>query len=452
MHQMHTGKYQLTRKAKLLTFNTPHGRYRFNRMPFSIHSASEICQQAIAEIIDGVEGAVNSQDNVLIWGETLEELRSRTNHVFNQIQQHGLKLNRSKCQFEKSEITYLGHIIFSEGVMPDPTKIRAIQDMPVPTNKKELQRFLDMITYLGKFISNLSDHSEPLRKLLEKDVIWSFDKPQREAVKTLKELITTSPVLKYYDPNLPTGVYSDASTTGLGAVLEQKYEDENEWYPVGYASRSMNKSEKSYCQIERETLSIVFATTKFHNYLYGTQFHVYNDHLPLKSIFMKSITKAPPRIQRFLLRLQMHFIPGKDLVVSDALSCASLEDDKPEISEEEMNCDVHSVTDDYPISEKMKQKITAETQSDEQLKNLRRYIEKGWPSERKQVDERVCMYFNHREELTILDNMILKGVRLVIPKSLRSEMKKLLHTGHLGIEKTRQFARSSLYWPGCSHD
>ena len=264
-------------------------------------------------------------------------------------------------------------------------------------------------------------------------------------------------MLKYYDPNLPTRVYSDASTTGLGAVLEQKHEDENEWYPVGYASRSMNKSEKNYCQIEQETLSIVFATTKFHNYLYGTQFHVYNDHLPLKSIFMKSITQAPPRIQRFLLRLQkydfqMHFIPGKDLVVSDALSCASLEDDKPEISEEEMNCHVHSVTDDYPISEKMKQKITAETQSDEQLKNLRRYIEKGWPSERKQIDERVRMYFNHREELTILDNMILKGVCLVIPKSLRSEMKKLLHTGHLGIEKTRQLARSSLYWPGYSHE
>ena len=161
--------------SKLLTFNTPHGRYRFNRMPFGIHSASEICQQAIAEIIDGVEGAVNSQDDVLIWGETSEELRSRTSQVFNQIQQHGLKPNRSKCQFEKSEITYLGHIIFSEGVMSDPTKIHAIQDMPVPANKKELQRFLGMITYLGKFISNLSDHSEPLRKLLEKDVIWSFD-------------------------------------------------------------------------------------------------------------------------------------------------------------------------------------------------------------------------------------------------------------------------------------
>ncbi len=78
-----------------------------------------------------------------------------------------------------------------------------------------------MITYLGKFIPNLSVYTEPLRKLLEKDVIWSFDQPQYEAIKNLKALITTIPVLRYYDPKLPTQVSCDASITGLGAVLEQ---------------------------------------------------------------------------------------------------------------------------------------------------------------------------------------------------------------------------------------
>ena len=133
--------------------------------------------------------------------------------------------------------------------------------MPDPTNVKELQRFLGMITYLGKFIPQLSVETAPLRTLLEKDVMWTFDKPQREAIKKLKELITSSPVLKYYNPKLPTRISSDASQEGLGAVLEQDHD--NEWHPVTFVSRSLTPAESNYCPLERETLSIVFACERF---------------------------------------------------------------------------------------------------------------------------------------------------------------------------------------------
>ena len=327
--------------------------------------------------------------------------------------------------------------------------------MPNPTTKKDLQRFLGMITYLGKFIPNLADHTEPLRKLLEKDILWSFDQPQKEAVIKLKEMITTSPVLRFYDFTLPTRVSSDASITGLGAVLEQKYE--NNWYPVAYGSRSLGKSEQNYCQIEREILSIVYATQKFHNYVHGTRFQVYNDHLPLKSIFQKSITKAPPRIQRFLLRrmrydFEMYYVPGSELEVADTLSRASLSDDEPEIPEKEMNCYVHMIANEYSISESLRKKIVTETSNDATLKLLKKYIMNGWPSLRKEIEPEVRGYFLHREELTVLDNLILKGIQIVIPKSIRPEMRNLLHTGHLGIEKTRQSARTALYWPGINHE
>ena len=250
--------------SKLLTFNTPIGRYRFLRMPFGIHSASEICQQSIAEMLEGIEGSANSQDDIIIWAETPEQLRERTRLVLTSIRKHGLKLNLSKCQFERTEVTFLGHFISARGVEADPTKIRAINEMPLPTNKKELQRFLGMVNYLAKFIPNLSDHTAPLRSLLEKDTIWSMQDPQIEAIAKLKKLISTSPVLKFYDPNLPTQVSCDASKTGLGAVLEQKHDDA--WYPVAYGSRSLSSSEQNYCQLERETLSIVFATHKFHKF------------------------------------------------------------------------------------------------------------------------------------------------------------------------------------------
>ena len=141
-------------------------------------------------------------------------------------------------------------------------------------------------------------------------------------------------MLKFYDQSLPIRVSCDASTIDLGAVLEQK--DNDQWHPIAYSSRSLTSSENNYSQIERELLSIVFACNKYHQYIYGQKFEVYNDHLPLRSIFTKDIKNTPARLQRFLLRLQkydfkMNYIAGSKLIVADALSRAPLRDDTPEI-------------------------------------------------------------------------------------------------------------------------
>ena len=145
-------------------------------------------------------------------------------------------------------MTFLGHTISVQGIEPEFNKIASILEMPNPTNVKELQRFLGMITYLGKFIPNLLDETTPLRTLLEKDIIWHFDTPQTQAVALLMPIITTSPVLKYFDPHCNTQVSSDASKKGLGAVLEQQHD--NMWYPVAFASQSLSPAEQNYCPLE----------------------------------------------------------------------------------------------------------------------------------------------------------------------------------------------------------
>ena len=150
-----------------------------------------------------------------------------------------------------NEITFLGHLISAEGIRPDPKKTDAIHNMPEPTCVKGLQRFLAIVTYPAKFIQKLSDHTAPVRTLLQKDVMWTFDEPQRTAVEKLKQLVTSSPVLQYYNPNLPTRVSSDASQEGLGAVLEQR---ENDWHPIAYASRSLTSAKQNYCPLEKEIL------------------------------------------------------------------------------------------------------------------------------------------------------------------------------------------------------
>ena len=127
--------------SHLLAFNIPF-RHRFKRMPYGIHSASEVFQAKVAQIIERIEGCLNSQDDILIWADSKEEHDRCVHEVLSKVRDSGLKLNKSKCVFGVTELKSLGHIIYEHGIEQDPEKVSAIVDMPLPANKKELQRFL----------------------------------------------------------------------------------------------------------------------------------------------------------------------------------------------------------------------------------------------------------------------------------------------------------------------
>ena len=191
----------------------------------------------------------------------------------------------------------MGHIITQDGVKPDPRKVEAITELRVPMSKVELQRLLRLVNYLGKFIVNLSHETAPLHQLLRKDVEFLVQKPQFDAFSSLKWLISTVPMLQFYEPNLLTRLRTDSGSFGLGAMIEQYVEDD--LHPIAFVSRALDKSEQNYSQIERETLSVVFACEWFHDYIYGKEFLIQNDHKPLKNICLKSVLKCPPHIQHF---------------------------------------------------------------------------------------------------------------------------------------------------------
>ena len=148
--------------ANLLAFNTLFGRYHFIRMPFGIHSASEIFSKRISEIIEGLDGVAHIQDDIIIWAPDKETHDERLRNVLDQIKKSGLKLNKKNCVFNVNELKFCGHIFINQGVKADPDKISAITDMPLPEDATELCRFLGMITYLAKFIKNLSSKSSLL--------------------------------------------------------------------------------------------------------------------------------------------------------------------------------------------------------------------------------------------------------------------------------------------------
>lgn len=181
--------------SKLCTFNTPIGRYRFLRLPFGVSSASEVFQHAIAQMIEGLDGVVNVIDDLLVWGETVEEHDRRLIQLLKRAREKNLKLNKSKCKIRTSEIRYIGHILSADGLKPDPEKVRAVAQLPPPESKQALMRFMGMVQYLSKFIPNLSEVSAPLRKLLESDVEWHWEDKQIKSFEKMKTLLINAPTL-----------------------------------------------------------------------------------------------------------------------------------------------------------------------------------------------------------------------------------------------------------------
>lgn len=244
--------------------------------------------------------------------KSLHEVMQRAKYM-------GCKFNKEKINFKRSELVYMGHVISKEGLKPDESKVTAITDMPDPTSREDLLRIMGMINYLSQFIPNLSTTTTPLWSLLKKDTAWTWEPQHAAALKTLKTLISSKPVLKFFDITKDTVIQFDASSTGLGACLLQDN------HPIAYASRSLTTAEQNYSQIEKELLAICFATEKFNQYVYGRPVTVQSDHRPIEMITKKPLHKASPRLQQMLLRLlkfniDVKYHPGKHMYIADTLS------------------------------------------------------------------------------------------------------------------------------------
>ena len=163
-----------------------------------------------------------------------------------------MKLSPSKCEFRKSESTYVGHTLSSEGLKPDFDKLRAVEQMKAPTNKKELQTFLGFVQYLAKFLPNMPDVSAPLRQPLHKEVEWHWENEQEKSIQTLKKMCTNVPVLAYFDETKPIVLTVDSNSKVLGATIVQVGK------PIAYASSALSETQQRYSQIEKDTLAIVF--------------------------------------------------------------------------------------------------------------------------------------------------------------------------------------------------
>ena len=439
--------------SKLTTFATPFGRYKWNRLPFGTSVSSEIFQQRIHMVLEGLHGIVCVADDILVYGTGETDADALRNHDQNlsnllaRCSEKCIKLNKQKSIFRVEELPFLGHVVTNKGLKPDPDKIKAIIDMPTPANVADVQRLVGFVNYLSRFLPELSDTLEPLRQLTRQDVEWHWSDTQQQALNKLKQMITNTPVLTYYNPEENLVIQCDASSKGLGTVLLQNDK------PIAFASRALSDTETRYATIEKEMLAVVFSFERFHQYTFGRHTKVISDHKPLEMISKKPLCKAPKRLQGMLMKLQNYtyeiiYRPGKTQVIADALSRAFL----PISSDHKISYSEVNMVNFLPIRDERLEQIKQETERDDTLQVLKKVIIMGWPENRTKLPEQLTPFFSFRDELAVQDGLIFKADRVVVPRKLRTDMINKIHSSHLGTDGCLRRARECLFWPRMSYD
>ena len=324
-------------------FTTPFGHYEFDRMPFGLKNAPATFQRLMDLVLTGLQGKelFVYMDDIVIYATSLKEHGRKYNALIERLRQANLKLQPDKCEFLKSEVTYLGHIISRDGVKPDPRKLEAVHHFPRPKTPKNIKQFLGLAGYYRKFIPNFSRLAKPLTNLLKNDTPFEWTMEQEASFEKLKQKLCIEPVLQYPDFSRSFILTTDASGIAVGGILSQG--EINKDLPIAYASRTLTDNEFKYDTYEKEALAIVYCVKHFRPYLYGRKFTLVTDHKPL--MWFKNAQDANMRILRWRLKLaeydyEVVYKAGKTNVNADALS-------RNPVNLEETNCKV--IRDKEPL-------------------------------------------------------------------------------------------------------
>lgn len=446
--------YQQVKKdeesKRYLTLNTHKGLYAVNRLPFGIASAPAIFQKIMDNVLKGLDFVFCYIDDILITGRSKEEHLRNLDAVLKRLSERGIRVKPSKCEFFRDELTYLGHVINKHGIHPTDEKLAAITNAPAPTDKHQLQSLLGLINYYGKFVPNLSTVLFPLNRLLQKDAAWDWDTACDRAFQHIKQLLSSAPILAHYDPSLPLQLSCDASAYGVGAVLSHIFSD-GQIRPIAYASRTLSRAEKGYSQLEKEALALVFGVKKFHYYVYARHFVLLTDHKPLATIFGPKTgipAIAAARLQRWAVGLSAYsfslkFRPSTQNADADCLSRLPITQSMVE-EQEESFFDLRF--DTMPINSN---DIARETSRDATLRTVTHHILSGWP---RSVPDEIKPFFHRRLELSIHRGCIMLGMRVLVPEKFRTFILDELHQGHPGVVRTKELARSYVWWPTIDSD
>ncbi|RVW80059.1 Retrovirus-related Pol polyprotein from transposon opus [Vitis vinifera] len=228
--------------------------------------------------------------------------------VLNRCIEKDLELNWEKCHFTVHQGIVLGHIISKQGIEVDKTKVELIVKLSLPTTVKGVRKFLGHVMFYRRFVKDFSKLARPLCELLVKDAKFIWDDRCQRSFEELKLFLTTAPIVRAPNWQLPFEVMCDVSDFAIGAVLGQR--EDGKPYVIYYASKTLNEAQRNYTTTEKELLVVVFSLDKFRAYLVGSFIVVFTDHSTLKYLLTKQDAKT--RLIRWILLLQEFNLQIKD--------------------------------------------------------------------------------------------------------------------------------------------
>ena len=492
-------------------FRVPWGLYEFLRLPQGLCNSPGTFQRVMEQIF----GDMNLQqlilylDDVLVFSKTLEEHITTLNEVFRRLAEHGLKLKGKKCKLLQSKVEHLGHIVSAEGIAVNPDKIARIDDWPTPKSASEVSSFLGLASYYRRFVPGFAEIAAPLHQLVGKrsprrkrkkrqgtdtsmkseEDTFQWTDEANSSFRTLKELLSSPPVLIYPQFDKEFFVEVDASLKGLGACLLQA-DEEGKLHPVAYASRGLRGAERRYpdfSSFKIELLAMKWAVTeKFKGYLQYSRCTVLTDNNPLVHLQTAQLGATEQRwvaqLAPFNIRIQ--YKPGRLNTCADALSrcpandiedvkasigavtnCSVLptemqKDEPPDLTPTEPPTNSSSVFPSYTHAQ-----LANMQREDEHLGLVWKCWETGWkpgdevPSSSSELKGWLKQY----DKLSVHHGVLYRQIsdaatgsfrQLLVPRCLRSKMLEHAHDdwGHQGVNRTVGILKTRCFWPALQQD
>ena len=340
-HHIVLGKSSRAKTA----FVTPFGKYKFLMVPFGLAQAPAYFQLLMNKVLKGLKFVMTYLDDIIIFSQNELQHLEHLEIVFSHLQEAGLKMKHSKCDFFKSEIHYLGHLISPEGISPLPKKLDSIKHMPVPNSVKEIKQFLGLTGYYRKFVPRFADISSPLTTLMKKDAKFKWTSACQKSFELLKETLCGEPVLKYADTSKPYTLYTDASKFGWAGVLTQPHttvidgKSTTTDHPVAFVSGLFRGSQLNWAALTKEAFAIYMSVKKLSFYLTDAQILLRSDHKPLEKFLLKNMLNS--KVNNWAMELeafniQFDYIKGSNNILADTLSrLIAIDPDMPTTPEEQ---------------------------------------------------------------------------------------------------------------------
>ena len=316
------------KSREYMAVSTPVGLYQPTVMPFGVKNAPGSFQREMRRVLHEKlnKGVFVFIDDIIIYSRTEDEHIELIDWVLSRLEAEGYYTNPGKCEFMRSQVSFLGHMVRREGLSMQQHKVLAVKDWPVPKCVKDVRAFLGLAGFYRRFVHHFASIAQPLTDLtkIADRKWWDWGAEQQRAFDTLKRALTSAPVLAHPDPQRQWTVQTDASGYALGAVLSQK-QDDGTMRPVAYWSHKLNSAARNYSASERELMAIVEATKHWRQYLHGSPHPILlkSDHQPL--VHLNTKEQLGRRLNRWMeelcdLTFQIGYVPGKDNAAADAMS------------------------------------------------------------------------------------------------------------------------------------